>query len=152
MSSVDAIDMTKASGPIPWRMILRLLAGLVFLASGIAKAPDTTRFLFDLQAFELFPYPLAWFLAHYVPWLELLIGAGLVLGMASRGAALLGLLSAIAFIAALLLAPASVDFGCGCFGSWFSFPTRKLHLAFNALLGTFCLLVVLLRPRSTSTG
>ena len=96
---------------------LRLvLAGLLGFA-GAAKLRDPAAFAADIENFHLLSPGLSALLAVYLPWLELLLAAGLLLPRWKAAAALL----ATAVFAVFTLAAASawargLDIDCGCFG------------------------------------
>jgi len=96
----------------------RLILGLVFIAAALPKLADPPAFAKAIWAYELFP---AWSLhplALVLPWLELLCGLALCLGLWLRSATLwLGALL-LSFCLALSINLARrhpVD--CGCFGA-----------------------------------
>jgi len=96
----------------------RLVLGLVFIAAALPKLADPPGFAKAIWAYELFP---AWSLnplALMLPWLELVCGLALCLGLWLRAATLwIGALL-LSFVLALSINLArhhSVD--CGCFGS-----------------------------------
>jgi uncharacterized membrane protein YphA (DoxX/SURF4 family) len=96
----------------------RLILGLVFIAAALPKLADPPGFAKAIWAYELF---LAWSLnplALTLPWLELLCGLALCLGVWLRAATLwIGALL-VSFCLALSLNLARhhpVD--CGCFGA-----------------------------------
>lgn len=107
----------------------------VFVVSAFAKLTDPARFLLDVQAFQLLPYPLAYGATLLVPWLELVCGLTLfVRRFASAAATILALLTAsfIGIIASAWQRDLKLD--CGCFGDWLVFPNFGSHIAFNTLL------------------
>jgi len=97
----------------------RIAFGLIFMAASAHKIMEPQAFAADIFNYRLFPDLLVNPLALYLPWLELLAGACLVLGRPSRlslGAAALccGLMAA--FMAALAFNWArGLDVACGCF-------------------------------------
>jgi uncharacterized membrane protein YphA (DoxX/SURF4 family) len=99
-------------------LIARLVVGGLFIYAGALKAADPGGLIRDIWNFQLVPEPWAWWLAAYLPFLEVLAGIALITGLQRRGAHLLlgGLL--VAFLAALIVAAArGLDVNCGCFGS-----------------------------------
>jgi uncharacterized membrane protein YphA (DoxX/SURF4 family) len=119
--------------------ILRLFVTAVFVVSGALKLQDPSRFLLDVQSFELLPYWAAYATALALPWLELLCAVALWRpSLARAGAFLLGLATA-GFIAGLGLATArGLELDCGCFGDWLVFPNLGVHVAFNIALLAAC--------------
>lgn len=97
--------------------LFRALMGGIFLLAGLSKIADPARFLLTLRGFRIFPDIMERFLAVYVPWLELLLGLSLVLGLLYRASALLLSLLNVLFIAAILSVMArGIEIDCGCFG------------------------------------
>jgi len=89
-----------------------------FVLAGIAKIADPPGFAHEIHNYGLVPGKLVNSMALILPWLEVITGVGLFLGIARRSAArLLGILL-IVFIVALginLARKKPVD--CGCFGT-----------------------------------
>lgn len=114
-------------------LICRYLLAAVFLLAGGLKLADPSRFLLDIQSFNVLPYPVAFGAAMLVPWLEVLGALALVAGRWGYRAALIcldGLV--IGFIGILAYSwSAGLDPNCGCFGDWLVFPHLGAHIAFN---------------------
>jgi len=97
--------------------VTRITLGLVFVIAALTKIGDLPWFAEQLQNYRIAP---AWSenaLAIVMPWIELLAGLALVLGIRARagGAVALGLM--IVFTLAVAAAWArGLDFRCGCFG------------------------------------
>ncbi len=121
---------------LPLRLA-ELLAGGVFVYAGALKALDPAQFAQDIALYQLVPAALIAPLALYLPWLELLAGVMLVLGPWRRGAVLILLPLALAFLAFVGIAWArGLDISCGCFGTGSSTlaPAFFRILALGALL------------------
>lgn len=88
-----------------------------FVVAGLAKIADPPGFAHEIHNYGLVPGPFVNAMALVLPWLEVITGAALFLGIARRSAArILGILLLV-FIAALSINLARgrpVD--CGCFG------------------------------------
>lgn len=118
-------------------VLARLFLGAAFVYLGAVKALDPVAFLKQVHAYELLPLP--WMLnatAALLPWLEMLCGLFLILGVALRGTALMTLVLLVAFTGAILhrgldLAEESdtrlcvIKFDCGC-GTGEVFVCNKL--------------------------
>ncbi len=97
---------------------IRLIIGALFIYSAITKIIDTDYFVKSLYNYRLLPEASLNFFAVFIPWLELIIGFLLVLGIYVRESALLGTIMMIVFIAAISIAVArGLDIECGCFGT-----------------------------------
>ena len=88
-----------------------------FVVAGLAKIADPPGFAHEIHNYGLVPGTFVNMMALVLPWLEVITGVALFLGVARRSAArILGILL-IVFIAALAINLARgkpVD--CGCFG------------------------------------
>ncbi len=96
---------------------LRLAMGVIFLWAGLAKIPEPGFFAQTLRAYEILP--LAWIhpYAIVMPWIEVVAGLLLVLGLWTCSSALVGLLLLLSFGAAIgVNLYRGADFACGCFG------------------------------------
>lgn len=99
-------------------LAVRLILGLVFIGAALPKIIDPPAFAKSIWAYELFP---AWSLnplALLLPWLELVCGLALCLGVWARAASLWVGLLLVSFTLALSINLARhhpVD--CGCFGA-----------------------------------
>jgi len=91
--------------------------GLVFVVAGLAKVGDPTAFAAQVHNFRMMPIPLENLLAMTLPWVELVAGVALILGVRERGAAALLLFLMALFTVAVGQAVArGLSFECGCFG------------------------------------
>lgn len=116
------------------------LGGPAFHFAGYDVAPlDPLAFSFSIDKFGLgLPEQLVLILAHVVPWMELLTGLCLVLGVCTRGASLVIALLMVAFGAGIasLLFRGQTNVTCPCFGSLGLFcgkrPMGVCHLVRNS--------------------
>lgn len=115
----------------PWLSVRAPFAlGLVFVIAALAKIADPPGFAKSIWLYGLAP---AWSVhpaALVLPWLELLCGLALCLGLWKRAAAAWTALLLLVFIAALSINLARrhpVD--CGCFGSGGAALTEAERLA-----------------------
>lgn len=134
-------------------LLLRLALGSLFILSGYMKlggpafdfagyhiAPlDPLAFSFSIDKFGLgLPEQIVLLLAHIVPWMELLTGLCLVLGLCTRGSTLVIALLMVAFGAGIasLLFRGQTNVTCPCFGSLGLFcgnrPMGVCHLIRNS--------------------
>lgn len=104
------------AGPAVMR-VTRITVGLVFVIAALAKIGDVAWFAQQLQNYRIAP---AWSenaLAIVMPWIELLAGLALVLGVRARAGGAVALALMIVFTLAVAAAWArGLDFRCGCFG------------------------------------
>lgn len=93
------------------------LAG-VFIYAGVMKLADPAAFAREIDAYRLTPKVLNDMVAVYLPWVEVLSGAALLLPRAVRAAASIQMGMLVVFIAALASAwIRGLDISCGCFGA-----------------------------------
>jgi uncharacterized membrane protein YphA (DoxX/SURF4 family) len=125
---------------LQWMLLFaRFLYGLYFLVSGISKWVYLEPFQNAVLAYQLLPRALAIFFASYIPWLEVLLGLCILVGLCTRKAiaasfCLLGLFTAAVFW--MLLQGRPID--CGCFlGGPHSEPITGWKVLSNLLLMAF---------------
>jgi len=106
-------------------VFLRIIIGAVLLVSGFEKVLSPYQnFMYVLQAYELFPGWAERLVAMIVPWLELIVGLFIVLGLwlnYSLRAALVLFMSFVIIVAQALLRSLPID-QCGCFGEAVHIP------------------------------
>lgn len=98
-------------------LVARLVLGAVWLYAGAAKLLDPAQSVAAVRAYELLPGSLVQPVGQLLPVIEVVVGAMLVAGLLTRGAAVV---SAILF-ALFIIGIASVwargmTIDCGCFG------------------------------------
>lgn len=112
----DAVAARYRAGRII-TILLRFGMGGLFIWAGAMKALDPAGFLMDVEHYRLLPYVASVAVAFYLPWLEILAGACVLLKRFYPGAlmVLLGLI--VLFVGALISAwVRGLDISCGCFG------------------------------------
>ncbi|HEY5349189.1 MAG TPA: MauE/DoxX family redox-associated membrane protein [Candidatus Lustribacter sp.] len=98
-------------------LVLRVALGLVFLAAGGLKVGHADVFASEIAGFQLLPHALIAPLALLLPFLELMIGVYLILGLFTRFAAWLAALEMAVFAVAIASAVMrGISTSCGCFG------------------------------------
>ena len=98
--------------------LCRIAVGLVMLAAALGKIGDTTAFASQIHHYRLIPAGADNLLAMTLPWVELLAGLALVLGVRARSGAWLAAAMMVGFTLAVSLAVArGLDIECGCFGT-----------------------------------
>ena len=119
----------------------RLILAAAFLSAGWPKANDPAGFIRDLWGYRLMPESLAYWVAAYLPYLEIIVALALFPKALRSGARLLATVLLGTFTAALISAQLrGLDISCGCFGSsapastlWPSVVRNLLLLACLAL-------------------
>lgn len=99
-------------------IIIRFILGAIFIAAGIPKILDTASFAGAVYNYHLLPDIFINIFAITLPWLEVIIGALLIMGIWMPGTVIIYNLLMIAFIGALTFNTIrGLDISCGCFGS-----------------------------------
>ena len=102
------------------RRVAQIVAGVIFLASALAKISDLSAFAGNIHNFHLEPFvPMAAtnLLAITIPWVELIAGLALVVGVRPRaGAVVYTVLLGIFTIGVISAMARGLSFDCGCFG------------------------------------
>jgi uncharacterized membrane protein YphA (DoxX/SURF4 family) len=117
------------------RRAAQIVAGLIFLASALAKISDLPAFAVSIHNFRLEPViPMAAtnLLAMTIPWVELVAGLALVGGVRPRAGAIVYTVLLVVFTVGVVAAMArGLSFECGCFGKASAGPVGLKKLAEN---------------------
>jgi putative oxidoreductase len=117
------------------QFVFRIILGGVFIWAGILKIFNPLGFAQDIANYRVFPQAVSFFLALFLPWIEVFCGALVILGVLRRSSSLLlsGLLvSFLVLIVTTLIR--GIDVECGCFGSLSRTVDYKLLLTDLGLL------------------
>ena len=127
-------------------LVIRLLLGAMWVWASLDKIQDPAQFSRDIANYHVIPFGLENLSAIVVPWLELLIGMGLIAGVMVNGAALVSsglMLLFIVLISQAILRGFNIECGCGLKeGQLVGWDKILENIVF---LGAFYL--VLIRPR-----
>ena len=127
--------------------LCRVVVGLVMLAAALGKIADPGSFASQIHHFRLLPEGGENLLAILLPWVELVAGLALVLGVRARSAAWLSTGMMVVFTLAVGLAVArGLDIECGCFGTSDATKVGGTKLVENLLI-TGAAIVASLRLR-----
>jgi uncharacterized membrane protein YphA (DoxX/SURF4 family) len=98
-------------------LVARLVTGGVWIWAGALKLGDSYQSVQAVRAYDLLPESLVEPVGYLLPVLEVVIGFALVVGLLTRGAAVLSALLFVAFIVGIASAWArGLEIDCGCFG------------------------------------
>jgi uncharacterized membrane protein YphA (DoxX/SURF4 family) len=98
-------------------LLARLVTGGVWIVAGALKLPDPAASVRAVRAYELLPEAVVPAVGYLLPALEVVVGVGLVLGLLTRGAALVSAVLFLAFIVGIASAwSRGLQIDCGCFG------------------------------------
>jgi len=120
------------------RRAAQIVAGLIFLASALAKIADLSAFAGSIHNFRLEPIvPMVAtnLLAMTVPWVELVAGLALLCGVRPRAGAIVYTVLLSVFTIGVVAAMArGLSFDCGCFGKANAGPIGAMKLAENLVM------------------
>lgn len=127
-----------------------ILLGLVLLVSGAGKLPGQAEFV-DVLLGSFWTPSVAFFISHVLPWIEVILGAVLLLGVFPRIAAVLSLPLTAGFMTNNIWA---ISQGkqfeqCGCFGIFeelFGGMTPVQALGMDIALLFLALTIIILNP------
>ena len=127
-------------------LVLRLILAAIFLLSSFGKLVDIERYSVDaVYNFGILPMVLARPFGLVMPFIELLCGLGLLLGVLTRLSALgSGLMSVAFFVAKAIVLSQGRSIECGCFGA--IVDTLASLTIFMDIPMLFLSLVVMLAP------
>ena len=103
----------------PWlALVFRLYVGGVFIYASMNKISYTAEFADTIASYQILPYWGVNLTAAALPWLELLSGAMLIIGVRAKAAALtIGAMLLVFCIAIAVNLLRGTPIGCGCFTS-----------------------------------
>jgi uncharacterized membrane protein YphA (DoxX/SURF4 family) len=128
--------------------IARLLLGALLLVAGILKAHDgPTATASTIAGFRILPATIVAPLGVALPYLEILIGGYLVVGLFTRIVAAVAAFQFVVFaIAVGSLVVRHISANCGCFGSGVNTPPSWGHVASDLALALFALAIARYAP------
>ena len=99
-------------------LAFRAILGSLFLYAGIAKITDPMGFALSIYNYKLMPDSLINVAAILLPWLEVIVGGSLLLGIGATGSALIATALFSIFACALTInLIRGLDIACGCFST-----------------------------------
>jgi len=116
-------------------LAVRVVVGGLLVAAGALKVGHASNLAASIAAFRLLPATIVGPLALALPYLELLLGAYLVVGLFTRVAAALASAQFLLYAAAIASAVVRhIPANCGCFGPGDVAVADWPHVAFDCLL------------------
>ena len=98
-------------------LVVRLVTGGVWIVAGSLKLPDPAASVQAVRAYQILPSAVVPTVGQLLPVVEVVVGAALVLGLLTRGAAVVSALLFLAFVVGIAAAWArGITIDCGCFG------------------------------------
>jgi uncharacterized membrane protein YphA (DoxX/SURF4 family) len=99
-------------------IVTRVLLGGLFIFASVPKILNPAEFSRTVYYYRLLPAQAVNFIAITLPWVELLVGILLVIGLKVRGAAFVAAGSLVVFTVAMITALArGLNIDCGCFSA-----------------------------------
>ena len=100
------------------RLACRLVPAALLLWAGVAKALDPQGSILSVNVYDVLPEPAVRAVAALLPWVEIVLGTLLILGLFMRFAGVATAVLASIFIAGMAQAKArGLPIDCGCFGA-----------------------------------
>jgi uncharacterized membrane protein YphA (DoxX/SURF4 family) len=116
-------------------LFFRLAVGGVFIWAGLLKIFDPLDFAQNIANYRIFSQSVSLFLALIIPWIEVICGLLLVLGIFRETASFMLSASLVVFLALIIVTLIrGLDIECGCFGSLSRRVDYKLLLTDFVLL------------------
>jgi uncharacterized membrane protein YphA (DoxX/SURF4 family) len=98
-------------------LVVRLVTGGVWIVAGSLKLPDPAASVQAVRAYQILPSAVVPTVGQLLPVVEVVVGAALVLGLLTRGAAVVSALLFVGFVVGIAAAWArGITIDCGCFG------------------------------------
>lgn len=122
--------------------IFRIIIAIVFIYAGAEKISDPEAFAVSISNYKLLPTITVNLLAIYLPWLELVSGILLLLGISVKENSAIILSLLIVFTLGVIISLIrGLNIDCGCFGNDNKIGLLKLFE--NLLLIIACALLIL---------
>lgn len=116
-------------------LILRILLGGLLIVAGALKVGHPVELAADVAGFRLLPAAVVAPLALALPYVEMLLGAYLVVGLLTRFVAALAAVQFVVYAAAIASAVIRhIPANCGCFGPGDAVVADWPHVAFDLVL------------------
>jgi putative oxidoreductase len=128
-------------------LVLRIVLGAIFIVAGSSKIGHPSLFAAEIAGFRILPQVVIAPLALVLPYLEVLLGAYLILGLFTRPAAWIAVVLLALFDGAIASAVVrGMTVNCGCFGPNDTTVTTWSEVARDAAFVVLALVVALRAP------
>jgi putative oxidoreductase len=118
--------------------VLRVVIGFIFIYASMSKIPYPAEFAESVAAFQIVPHWLVNSVAIVLPWLELICGIFLIIGLSTRAASAISGFLLLGFTIGLTInVVRGSPISCGCFDSvgsqvgWFEVARDSSLLLFT---------------------
>lgn len=135
-------------------LVLRLTLGLVFIYAAWAKLTEPwALYALAISSYQVLPLWAVEVVARTLPWLELVVGLGLIVGIWLRLSATVTSLLLIVFFALMVRAFAKgMEISCGCFGGTGDIISKWTLLRDGSMLAGSLLLTIMAFVRQRKTA
>jgi uncharacterized membrane protein YphA (DoxX/SURF4 family) len=128
-------------------LILRVVLGVIFVVAGASKIGHGAEFAAQIAGFRILPQPVIAPMALALPFLEVLLGGYLIVGLFTRASAWIAVLLLAAFDGAIASAVVrGMTVSCGCFGPNDKTVTTWGEVARDAIFVVLAIFVALRAP------
>jgi uncharacterized membrane protein YphA (DoxX/SURF4 family) len=128
-------------------LVVRVVLGGIFVVAGASKVGHAAEFAQQIAAFRLLPQPVIAPMALVLPFLEIMLGGYLVVGLFTRAAAWVAALLLLVFDGAIASAVVrGMTLNCGCFGTHDTTVTSWAEVARDAVFVLLAVFVALRPP------
>jgi putative oxidoreductase len=128
-------------------LLLRVVLGAILIVAGASKVGHAAEFAAQIAGFRLLPQPVIAPLALLLPFLEILTGGYLILGLFTRAAAWVATVMFAVFDLAIASAVVrGMTVSCGCFGPNDRTVTTWAEVARDAVFVILAVVVALRAP------
>jgi uncharacterized membrane protein YphA (DoxX/SURF4 family) len=128
-------------------LVLRIVLGAIFIVAGVSKVGHADMFAAQIAGFRILPQAVIAPMALGLPFLEILLGGYLILGLFTRAAAWVAVVLLFAFDAAIASAVVrGMTVSCGCFGPNDATVTTWAEVARDAIFVLLAVIVALRPP------
>ena len=136
---------------ITLNLLLRVVVGGIFLFAGAIKIADPAKFALAVGNYRVVPHVLTNLIAITLPWIELIAGAFVLVGIRLWAAStVIAGLTVLFFILISSALVRGLNIECGCFGTLGGRHTAVLGLAIDTTL--FSLVALLVKRTAHLTG
>lgn len=122
--------------------ILRLLLGALLVVTGVLKAGHAPDLAAAIAGFRLLPPAVTALLAVVLPYVEILIGGYLIVGLFTRATAIVAAVQFVLYAGAIASAVIrGIPANCGCFGPNDAATADWPHVAFDVALALVAIII-----------
>ena len=133
-------------------LVVRLFLGAVLLYAGLVKVGHPLTAERAVQAYDIFPLGMGGLIGQALPFLEIVLGVLLLLGLFTRPVAAVAAVLMFAFIVGIAQAWArGLTIDCGCFGGGGTIAAAQTHYLSETLRDVglaLCAAWLVVRPRT----